>query len=228
MTPTPRPVDPVLGEEQRCWWPPLPLPKLHFLPCDRYHQQSEKKNLPPSSAFLPSQHHSHKTCQVCSAHENSVSKTHCSSCPRTEHIRSTPRDEESRGTKNLFFSHLAQVVSSHADHFDFMCGGFETAFSDNYAALSQCNRSGWNWFHVFPETMLLGIIHRPRCCFRFVCSLSCISLHFNICFLLLGLSLSINCLPVFKRRNLIIFRWHSPMALLKFSISTSVFLISDE
>lgn len=49
MKPSLLPVDPILGEEQRCW---RPLPKLHFLLCDRYNQQSDKPPSPLSS--LPS------------------------------------------------------------------------------------------------------------------------------------------------------------------------------
>lgn len=43
---------PVLEEEQRCWWPSLPLPKVHFLPCDWYRQQSDKPLPPLPPLFL--------------------------------------------------------------------------------------------------------------------------------------------------------------------------------
>lgn len=114
-TPFTPPVDPVLGEGQMGWRPPLPLPKLRF-PSLR---QVPSAAPSPSPAFLPSQHHSHKSSVKCciSAHENNVSRTTCSSCLTealcwTFKIFLAPCDDQSRVRLQFWFWVLKQLSPS--------------------------------------------------------------------------------------------------------------------
>ena len=58
-----------------------PFPSLRQVP------SAGRQTPSPSAAFLPSQHRSHKSAVKCclSAYESSVSRTPCSSSPRTPH-----------------------------------------------------------------------------------------------------------------------------------------------
>lgn len=73
----PSPPDPVLGEEQRCWWPPLPSTQAPF-PSLRQVPSAAGQTASPFLVFLPS----HKSAVKCcfSAHVGKI----WTSCPRVD------------------------------------------------------------------------------------------------------------------------------------------------
>lgn len=170
-----KPTDHIQEEEQRCWTPPLPLPKLHFLPCDRCHQHSN--NPTPWASFL----------LLIITLINFLQRTPCYSVSFSDWVEPAIHFEskaaEMRGMLNfrgilLFIAPTdpAPVGYSQADGFGFMCF-YVLRFLNICLYLDQVFNSGQHewcglWCFMLVQSQAVFIILSDLCfCLLLLCLL---------------------------------------------------------